>query len=166
LGLKRDDLSAFKPGEFGIYFTERYGEKPYILTDKNRLFYITNEEVLDDIKQERVKREENWNAATNVSTNPQTMESKEDRAKLIEFLLRLREERGKAILQHQISENARQAKNAAEQARREAEQARFEAAEARRQAAEANWKSRINSTPEWGIAINPRTGEVSPVIYP
>jgi hypothetical protein len=49
--LDGDDLNAFKSGDNGIYYTEIDTDTPYILTDKNRRFYITNKELLDKLTQ-------------------------------------------------------------------------------------------------------------------
>ena len=39
--LDEDDLDIFKLGESGFYYIETKGSKPYILTDKKRVFYFT-----------------------------------------------------------------------------------------------------------------------------
>jgi hypothetical protein len=44
--LEGDDLSQFEPGASGLYYTEKNALKPYILTDRNRIFYFANQGVV------------------------------------------------------------------------------------------------------------------------
>jgi len=50
--LDDDDLRIFKPGEKGFYYLEIDANKPFILTDKKRVFYISQEAV-EILKKER-----------------------------------------------------------------------------------------------------------------
>ena len=49
--LQGDDLNQFKPGDDGSYFLDKFSDPPYILLDQNRKFYISNQEILDDLKK-------------------------------------------------------------------------------------------------------------------
>jgi len=51
--LDEDDLGVFKLGESGFYYLETNASKPFILTDKKRIFYI-NQEVAENLKKGKI----------------------------------------------------------------------------------------------------------------
>jgi hypothetical protein len=120
--LNGDDLRIFETGKIGIYYTERNTETPYILTDKNRLFYITDKEVLADIKRKTLKEEEDRAVAKNAVEHPQTIGSKGEDAELLGLAFTLLSGSRKRSLLNEALKAAKEAK----------EEASWEVAEAKR----------------------------------
>jgi hypothetical protein len=182
--LEGDDLNVFKSGDSGIYYTELNTEKPYILTDKNRRFYITSAEVLDSFadkvnspssKSEPIIIMRGLDVLIPGKDGGLQYVTKDGGVRFIrgdaDKLWHQKDALEQAELKAEKEAKARakaEAKARAEaEARARAEQEARDALliEALRKSEEALKEAR---KPRGGIgfSLNPRTGEVSPVIYP
>jgi hypothetical protein len=179
--LDGDDLSAFKSGDTGMYYTELKADAPYILTDKNRRFYITNQEVLKEFSQTIGSTQKDSGPIVIIQGSDVlfrghfggTFATKDEAYRGVRGSATIEYERRKAAEAAQLkAEKEAKARAKAEakaraeaEARARAEQEARDALliEALRRAEEARKEA---TKPRVGIAVNPRTGEASPVFYP
>ena len=136
--LQGDDLDQFKPGDTGAFFLDKFSDPPYILLDRNRTFYITNKEILNDLRSTITNHENNETLETiGIIKGNETFV----RHKLMPGVYKtteeaLRGEKGEATIRWEMEKAAEQARIEAERRAKQEAKARAEAEARNRQALE------------------------------